>query len=352
MRGTASTEPVATGPNVASDAAELARMFHAGVAASASPETAESARLALSQLPVGILVPAGPGVFRQPLVVTVGCLSEIAVDVSPQSQQSAPCQLGNATLRDNRFHNLTWAVFSWADAVTARLEENNVAQCGGGFWVQLTNSLGPSGTLYSQVFAAITAFQEYPIFWLLPALLYPVREIIGIGGPAAVAPSAFSLFITNNQVETILPVVQLSPPSSPPQGGTPSGQGSSSLVVLANRAVAPNADTTTSLAVSNNRLRSQNALAPTTLIVVPDNQQRSVVSANLIFNELRQPAVPGAVVTNGPSLDIIPNSLTVVALFTVVGNALLGPTNLGTLARSDPTTTIGNTWVPFNSIVP
>jgi hypothetical protein len=40
-----------------------------------------------------------------------------------------------------------------------------------------------------------------------------------------------------------------------------------------------------------------------------------------------------------------------VALFTVVGNALLGPTNLGALVRSDPQTPLGPNWLPFNSIV-
>jgi hypothetical protein len=88
-------------------------------------------------------------------------------------------------------------------------------------------------------------------------------------------------------------------------------------------------------------LRNANNRVTTALIVVPDNQQRSVLTANLIFND----TFPNG---SRPSLQIIPNSNALVALFTAVGNSLLGSTNLGTLPRSNVAT---DTWVPFNSII-
>jgi hypothetical protein len=157
------------------------------------------------------------------------------------------------------------------------------------------------------------------------------------------------MFLTNNQVEAMLPSAQLSSP--PSQGVATVNLGGSCFVMLANRPLIANEDTTISLVASNNRLRSANSSAPTALITVPDNQQRCVVSENLVLNEFLQ-SIPGVPQVHGPSLEILPNTLTTVALFTVVGNALQGRTNLNLLTRSDPQTPIGPTWVPFNSIVP
>jgi hypothetical protein len=250
--------------------------------------------------------------------------------------------MGNVTFRDNRFHNLTWAIFAWADAVAVRLEDNIVTRCGGGIWIQPTQA-----SAINPLINPTTAFQEFPIFWVLPIFLYPIHDIIGTSPPPPAAPGALSLFVTNNQVETILPPTQL----SPPVGGAPSNQGSSSLVLLVNRPPAAGLDTTSSLVISNNRLRNQNSQAPTAIMLVSASPQRTVISANLIFNEFRRPPV-GGVSQNGPSLQITLASGELVGLFTVVGNALLGPTNLQSLIRSDPQTPIGPTWVPFNSIVP
>jgi hypothetical protein len=328
------------------DVREMAKVFAAG-------DVAERARLTFSQAGIGIFVPPAPAAIRQPFVATVGCVATPTFNTS--FQQPVACEMGDVTFRDNSFDNLAWAIFTWADAVTARIEDNTITRCGGGIWIQPmeVNAINPFNNL-------ITAFQEFPIFWLMPLILYPQQEVIGTRPPLTALPGALSVFMTNNQVETILPSTQLSPPA----GGPPLDQSSSSLVALVHgfdRAV----DTAASLVISNNRLRNQNSQAPTAFLVVSANPQRMVVSANLIFNEFRRPqtvppppppappAPPGlaAPLTNGPSLDIFPVSGNIVGLFTVVGNALLGPTNLGSLLRSDPQTSVGTSWLPFNSIV-
>jgi hypothetical protein len=317
------------GQESASTVADPARSIAADLAA-APPQLAERVRSVLSQISFGVVVPSPPpAVIRTPLVATVGCLSEIALTFAPL--QISFCQLGDASLEDNIFHNLSWAIYSWADAITARLEDNIVTQCSGGIWIQLTNSLNPSpgamSTLYSQLFNAITGFQEYLIFELLP-LLVPFPQIVTADQPGS---TPFSLFLTNNKVDAIL---------STSKGGDQSIQpASSSLVVLANRPQVHGAET--SLVISNNMLRNANNRVATALIVVPDDQQRSVLTANLILNDT---------FPNGgrPSLQIIPNSNALVGLFTAVGNSLLGSTNLGTLPRSNVAT---DTWVPFNSII-
>src|SRR5262249_12697274 len=154
--------------------------------------------------------------------------------------------------------NLTWAVFSWADARTARLENNKVTQCGGGFWIELNSSREPSDAqglltrLYQNDFTAAVSFQEWAVFALLP-FVYPQTS-----PQTAITPATFFLFLTNNQMETILPI---------PAGGA-AVQGSSSLVILANQGAGEIGDRTTSLVISDNRLLNASADAPTALIVV------------------------------------------------------------------------------------
>jgi hypothetical protein len=318
------------GPESASNVADPARSIAAGLAA-VPPQLAERFRSALSQIAIDVVLPSPPTTTRTPLVATVGCLSESALTLSPLRIQILFCQLGDASLKDNSFHNLSWAVYSSVVAVTARLEDNIVTQCSGGIWIQLEDSSNPTSdgmsTLYNQLFNAITGFQEYLIFEVLP-ILVPIPQIVTTILPAS-AP--FSLFLTNNKVDAIL---------STSKGSEQLIEAaSSSLVVLANRPQVQGVET--SLVISNNMLRNANNRVPTALIVVPDGQQRTVLTANLIFND----TFPNG---SRPSLQIIPNSNAQVALFTAVGNSLLGSTNLGTLPRSNVAT---DTWVPFNSIV-
>jgi hypothetical protein len=307
----------------------------------------------LAQAPIAIGLPSPrPAAVRQPVIATVGCLA------APTFLPLQLCVLDDFTLHSNHFNNLSWAVFSIVEAKTARIENNAVSQCSGGFWVQGTFSSNPSGTvptgqgtgtLFNQAFEAMTGFQEWIVIFALP-LVYPASGLAAAPPqPIVTTPAPFCMFLTNNQVEAMLPSAQLSSP--PSQGVATVNLGGSCFVMLANRPLIANEDTTISLVASNNRLRSANSSAPTALITVPDNQQRCVVSENLVLNEFLQ-SIPGVPQLHGPSLEILPNTLTTVALFTVVGNALQGRTNLNLLTRSDPQTPIGPTWVPFNSIVP
>jgi hypothetical protein len=303
----------------------------------AAPRTlAERLRILVGRPPIllgpPILVP--PSVTRQPLVATVGCLADLSFNLSGGENGFGPwCLLGDVCFCDNSFNNLTWAIFSWAGATTARLVNNKVTQCGGGFWIELNSSLfEPSGDpqgvlipLYQRDFTAAVSFQEWPIFAFLPWVYPPQTTLLG----TSATPSPFSLFLTNNQMETMLP--------------TPTGQppmlGSSSLVILANQQVIENQDTTTSLVISDNKLSSASIPAPTALIVVPDLPQ-SAVTGNLILN---------AFGLDGVSLHIIPNSSTILPRLTVVGNVFFGQTNVEGLKRPETLAPPFNDWRPFNS---
>jgi Family of unknown function (DUF6519) len=304
----------------------------------------------LAQAPIVIGLPPRLGPIRQPLVVTVGCLASATL---------LPLQLSvldDVTLCGNLFNNLTWAVYGLVEAKTVRIENNTVTQCSGGLWLQGTFSITPSGTvptgqgtgtLYSQAYDAATGFQEWIVIFTLP-LVYPLTgHDTAPPQPIATTPAPFSVFMTNNQIEATLTAQLSSPPS---QGASTVNLGSAGVVIFANRPAVANEDTTISLVIANNRLRSANSAAPTVFVTVPDNQQRCVLSTNLAFNEFFL-GVVGAREVHGPSLQILPNTSVDVGLFSVVGNAFQGRTNLDLLTRSDGQTAVGSTWVPFNSIL-
>jgi len=251
---------------------------------------------------------------------TIGCLAAPAID----SQRLIPGNLGDFSIHANTFNDLTWAVFNWAYAGTARLHDNSVTQCLAGIWMLIPDSRLPTNNqaVNTLFMTYLTSLIQTLIFirpWPVPAPSPP---------PADGSAAAFSLFLTNNQIEAL------------PDGS----DASAALVILANRPIVKG-ETTVSLAVSGNRLRSRNqdVNVPTALIVLPDGQQRSVVTGNLIFNEAH---IIGA--GNGPSLYVVLNSTNLVQLLAVVGNSLLGQTNLGALPRSGTPT---DTWVPYNSIL-
>jgi hypothetical protein len=259
-------------------------------------------------------------------VATVGCL---AVPVyRNDGSVLMDGVFGDICLRDNSFDNLGWAVLSIGYARTARLHDNSVTQCTAGIWLRLWDSMPPSGEQWHQLFfsiiAALSTYEYYLVVWLVTQAPWPVPAP---SSPAADAASTlFSLFLTDNQIDAF----------------SVDGGSSSALVILANRPLVEG-KANISLIISDNKLRSSNNsnFIPTALIVVPDGQQRSVVATNLIFNEAR---VNG----DSPSLYIVLNSTNLVQLFAVVGNSLLGKTNLLDLPRSSVPT---DTWVPYNSIL-
>jgi hypothetical protein len=272
----------------------------------------------------------GPRAAIERYVVTVGCLAAPVFGPGPGDNVVMNGMLGDVCLRDNSFNNLGWAVVTDAYARTARLHDNNATQCVAGIWLILPDSGQSSSALYGPVWTdTLSASTEVMLLeafivkvpWPEPGLLSP---------PSDAGMTVYSLFLTNNQIEA-LPV---------------SATSSAALVVLANRPVVEGQGTTISLVISGNRLRNQwpNRFVPTALIVVPDATQRSVVTSNLIFNELIG-------LDGGPSLYILPDSsdpAPLVTLFAVVGNALLGQTNLATLQRNGTAT--GN-WLLYNSVV-
>ena len=266
----------------------------------------------------------GPDAAVTPATVTtVGCLSVPVFGFEANVIMNGV--LGDVCLCDNSFTNLSWAVFSFAYARTARLHDNIVTRCTAGIWLELQDNRIPSNQLFNSVWTALTFIPASELLFLLA--VGPPWPVPAVSSPPADGPAAvFSLFLTNNQIEA-LPV---------------QGDSSAALVILANRPIVER-QTTISLVVSGNRLRSSNNSndVPTALILLPDGQQRSVATGNLIFNEAR---VNG----DSPSLYIVLNSTNLVQLLAVVGNSLLGQTNLGTLPRSGVTT---DTWVAYNSIL-
>jgi Family of unknown function (DUF6519) len=256
-----------------------------------------------------------------PFVVTVGCLAGPAV---APTQPVIDGMLGDVCLGGNSFDSLTWAVFSYAYAQTARVRDNNVTRCVAGIWLWSPDSLPSTNPLYQQVTSEISNAELFLVAEFIFSLPWPALGVLS--PPTDTAATVYSLFFMSNQVEA-RPTNAVS---------------SAALVIFANRPVPTRATPSISLTISGNRLQNaDNRNVPTAVIVLPDGQQRSVVTGNLIFNEA---------FVNGdtPSLYILLNSTNLVQLLAVVGNSLLGDTNLGALPRSSVAT---DTWVPYNSIL-
>ena len=181
------------------------------------------------------------------------------------------------------------------------------------------------------MFKAIATFREM-LFIQALAASYPLPT-----SPTPVAASSSALptttatfFITNNQIDAL--------PAA--------GQSSMALMLLANRAVNTQVDTSVSMIISSNRFtnQSQATLVPTVLLIVAD-AERCALTGNLIFN---QSMAPGTVASRGGSLIIIPNSIeNDVQLLAVSGNALLGWSDLSLLNRTGGSPP--DTWVPYNA---
>jgi hypothetical protein len=182
-----------------------------------------------------------------------------------------------------------------------------------------------------QIHTAMTSFEETA---LLAAFANP---LVAAPAPAGVSLAPCAFFVSDNQIEAM--------PGS--------AQGSTALMILANRTFVPGQDTSVSLVVAGNRLRTQSpqlgassAGPPAAVLVIADTA-RCAVTGNLIFYE------QGGLDVAGDSLDIITNSGTSANLLAITGNVLLGNTTIGQLVRSDGA--FGalpapfNTWLPFNS---
>jgi hypothetical protein len=242
---------------------------------------------------------------RAPVIATVGCLAAPYLSFDPEARL-IPCNMGTMQVQNCTFNNLSSAVFAWADADTERFSGNQVTGCSLGLWINLTSSMSASPQIYWDDWNAATAFQEWIVAATL-AFVYPPAA-----PSAQPSTTAFSLFVTDNQVEALL------------LAGSEQ-QTSAALVVLANRSTTVGQDVTTSLIITGNQIRSSNNRVPAAFLVVPDNQPRSVVQGNQIFNE-------AGVNGDSDSLHVIPNSEQMLR-FAVTGNTFKGQSNLNTLQR-------------------
>ena len=274
---------------------------------------------------------------RNVLIVTVGCLAMPAivaedrpVPVLAPRGGSLPCLLGDAELRDNDFTNLTLPLYAVASPQTLRIEDNNAAQCIGGFWLQVAGWLPPhdpkAAELFTSTWQQTENFEERLLLDALGAA-YPLPQ----GSAARPAPlpdlGPASIFVTGNQVEPV-PVTR---------------SGTTALLILANRAPSEAGDTGVSLIVANNRLRGRSGpQTPTVLLLMPQ-QQRCAITGNLIFSEPSRGADPG------PSLWLVPDSISNgTELLSVVGNVIQGRSDLGSLPRTGVAPP--QTWVTYNAM--
>jgi hypothetical protein len=311
-----STIPITLTPTSTFD--RLGRHDAPAEAAAAPAVTAGSPRLALQRLLQR--VPRAAAAPAATFVISAGCL--------------ASAQLGDCRIEDNDFSGFTGAFVCGMDAGTARLAGNKVLDCAAGLWIAVAGYVPPStqfvsGQQLQQIAAAIDQFRETGT---LAAITNPLSAFPPPVGES-LAPSSF--FVTDNQIEAM--------PGS--------AQGSTALMILANRTFVQGQDTSASLLVAGNRLRTQSpqqgapgAVPPTALLVIAD-VARCAVTGNLISYE------QGGRDIAGDSLDIITNTGQQADLLAVTGNVLLGSTTLGQLLRGDGTNLPApfNTWVPFNS---
>jgi Family of unknown function (DUF6519) len=304
-----------------------------------SIESSYTTRIATSvnalQTDLATTAAAAAAIAVKPMVITLGCLAALHLDAGTAGQPPLTCSLANISIRDNTFLNLTLPIDAVAEVATVRLQDNDAKGCIGGFWFELTDSIAPQGQAtvaqFTAVLKAIATFREV-LFIQALAASYPLPT-----SPTQVAASSSALpattatfFITNNQIDAL--------PAA--------GQSSMALMLLANRAVNTQVDTSVSMIISSNRFanQSQATLVPTVLLVVAD-AERCALTGNLIFN---QSMTAGAVASRGGSLIIIPNSIeNDVQLLAVSGNALLGWSDLSLLNRTGGSPP--DTWVPYNA---
>jgi hypothetical protein len=259
-------------------------------------------------------------------VVTLGV-------VGSPSLGGQPCRLGDCLIEGNSYDNFTAALVGRIDARTARITANKVVNCVAGIWVELAGYTPPSPSKMSeqlqQIVTALRFFEETSVVATLVNALQPDSV------PAGVSVTPGTLFVTENEIEAM----------------PDNNQGSTALMILANRAVVPGQDTSVSLVIANNRLRNQSPrqpnvplqpVPPTTLLVIAD-AARCAVTGNLIFYE------QGGRDVAGDSLDIITNSGTQARLLAITGNVLLGATTITELVRSDDPAN-GN-WLLYNSFL-
>jgi hypothetical protein len=262
------------------------------------------------------------------LTATVGCLAVPHLSATGQGGL-IPCRLGDAILRENRFENLTMALYGTSDLGTLRLQDNAVGGCIGGFWLALTDWVVPSDAKSAEIFEArwraTSAFSELAMLNGV-GLNYPLPKMFSAVDQGKIALLPTSIFALGNQVEA-LPRQRI---------------GTAALVILGNRAPQEGVDVSVSLIIANNRLRNRSSPGSTTALLLVQSQERCAVTGNLILNE------SGIGKDNVASLWLTPDTVgDGVTLLSVTGNVLMGRTNLGEFGRSGIVP--AQTWALYNA---
>jgi hypothetical protein len=266
-------------------------------------------------------------------VVTVGCLAMNQLGPDP-TDASINCQLGTASLRNNTFSNLTLAMYGVIDTDILRLEDNEAAQCIGGFWLKLTGSAVPTDAtslqLFSQVSMFTFGFAERLILDVIGST-YPLPQDATVPIGRVVDKGPVSLFVIGNRVEPI-PVDR---------------HGSAALLILGNLPVpvSPPADTSVSLVISNNQLHSQSDPRTAAALLLVPQQARCSIIGNLILHDPQTTGTFGPC----PSLWLVQERMSTKGpkLLSIVGNVMQGTTDLRQLSNTD---TSGRDWTTYNAI--
>jgi Family of unknown function (DUF6519) len=250
--------------------------------------------------------------------------------------------LDQTDLSDNKFYNLTLAIWVTAEIGTLAVKDNHVTSCFGGFWLEAADFAVPAesndpqntySSLWSEYDGYATGFQEISTGTAVAGFL-----------PLAAGVSA-------TQVETL----QGQQPAAGPLAVTLSGNhvdawlpsaldgGGAAIRLLLNRTAISGQDTTASLVMDANSVRGD---PPVYLpLVLMATGAPTVVTGNLMFyfknDRIR-------------TLMIFPAAgFALASYLTVIGNVFTGSTNLGQITRADVTTSplapAFSTWVPFNS---
>ena len=166
--------------------------------------------------------------------------------------------IGDASIRDNKFVNLTMAVYADGDMGKLQLQDNRVTGSLSGFWLMLSNYQPPSDTNAANMFASATAIVEI-LSGLIWAIEYPLPSVAAtavlalstvaataasslLSSPAAPSAPRFTPPI-RFRVENVLPA------SSPPAHSIPAS--SPAPIVSSFSLALRNLDVTSETAATN-----------------------------------------------------------------------------------------------------
>ena len=292
-----------------------------------------------------------------PVVATAGIVAANTpneVEKSFATETPVACLLGDSTIRESTFANLTFATFITASATTLRLQDNTVTGCVGGFWYGVPDPVLPDApaTDTAYYYFAVTLFQEYYLANLclaaLPLPHVPAGSTLpgDAGANTDVAEAVW--LVTGNRVD-------------PGSGGNAAAGATCALVLSLSSAENERGDANSaqSVIVSANHLRitTQKLAAPTALLALPRHTPCSI-TGNVILNWLT--GTSGDQTVKGFSLWLVVADTAMdqtgpdqtgepqgTQLLSVTGNTFYWLSNLLALVREGSKPPAG--WYPFNA---